>query len=80
MDAVDSDADTAVKAFFTALAAWLRRSGRRKLVCVVDQAPLFGGAVVHVVDVGTQRFVVATSANAICLLAQFDGATQGAPV
>jgi len=42
---------------------------------VVDQAPLFGGATVHVVDVDRRRLVIATAQGAICLLAHFESAS-----
>jgi len=48
----------------------LRR--RERSVHVVDEAPLFGGGVVHVVDVDGRRLVFATSHAAICLLAKFE--------
>lgn len=63
-----------MNAIATALARWFAHRRACKSVRVVDQAPLFGGATVHVVDVDARRFVIATSPGAICLLAQFERA------
>lgn len=65
-----------------ALAALLARAvaarRRERPIRVVDAVPLFGGAVLHVVDVDGRRLVFATSASAICLLAQSRTVTSGA--
>jgi len=65
-----------VNAIATAVARWLADRRARRPLRVVDQAPLFGGAVVHVVDLDARRFVFATAQGAICLLAQFERAAQ----
>jgi hypothetical protein len=54
----------------------VRRRGR--LARVVDEVPLFGGGALHVVDVGGERLVFATSPGAICLLAQSKAVTSAA--
>ena len=48
------------------------RMRRTRALRVVDEAPLFGGCAVHVVDVSGRRFVFASTTGAICLLAQLD--------
>ena len=58
----------------TALLRWFASRRARNTLRIVDQAPLFGGAAVHVVDVDARRFVIATSQATICLLAQFERA------
>jgi hypothetical protein len=66
-----------VTQIISALAAWLKRRRAARALRVVDETALFGGAAVHVVDVGDRRIVFATSQRAICLLAQFEGASSG---
>ena len=56
----------------SAIASWWSRRRAKKTLRIVDQLPLFGGAVIHVVDLDARRLVIATSAHAICLLTQFD--------
>ncbi len=63
-----------MNAIATSLLRWFASRRARKTLRVVDQAPLFGGAAVHVIDVDARRFVVATSQATICLLAQFERA------
>lgn len=61
-----------MKGVFDAIVRWFARRRGSGSLRVVDQLPLFGGAIVHVVDVGRRRLVFATSQRAICLLAQFE--------
>lgn len=51
----------------------VRRFGGRspRAIDVVDQRPLFGGAVVHVVDVDGKRLVFAVTGGSIALLARY---------
>ncbi len=56
----------------------LLRARRTRSLNVLDEAPLFGGAAVHVVEVAGRRFVLASSSGAICLLAQLDVPCAGA--
>lgn len=58
------------------LLAW--RRGHLTLT-LVDHMPLHAGAAIHVIDVDGRRLVVATSPNAIRLLAQYERPLQHAP-
>jgi flagellar biogenesis protein FliO len=60
-----------VKAIASAIARLFSRRGKVRAIGVVDQLPLFGGAVVHVVDVDGRRLVFAATPNAIRLLAEY---------
>ena len=62
--------DAAVTGVMEAMLARLRCRGPRA-IDVVDQRPLFGGAVVHVIDVDGRRLVFAVSGAAISLLARY---------
>jgi flagellar biogenesis protein FliO len=71
---MDALAGGVVNPIAAALFRWFASRQARKIVRIVDQAPLFGGAAVHVFDVDARRFVIATSPATICLLAQFERA------
>jgi flagellar biogenesis protein FliO len=60
-----------LKAFAAAIARFFSWRGRRGILRVVDQVPLFAGAVIYVVDVDGRRLVFATTPNTISLLAQY---------
>ena len=65
-----------IRAFLDTLT---RRRGERVLH-VVDQAPLFGGCTLHVVDVASRRLVFAsTTSGAVCLLAHFEAPSETVP-
>ena len=64
-----------MNAMVSALSRWLVQRRKAKSIRVIDQAPLFGGSVVHVIDIDGHRLVVATSPGVICLLTQFEGAS-----
>ena len=70
MDARPAREEESLNAFAAAIARLLaiRRNGR--IARIVDEVPLFGGSVLHVVDVDGSRLVFATAPGAICLLAQ----------
>lgn len=54
------------------LVRWFGRlRPRRRAIERIDSAPLFGGAVIHVVDLDGRRFVFAATASAVKLLARY---------
>jgi hypothetical protein len=61
-----------VTALTDAIARLFSWRPRPRTIGLVDQLPLFGGAVIHVVDVDGRRLVFAASANAIRLLARYE--------
>jgi len=60
---------TSLSGAIARLFAWRRKP---RTIGLVDQLPLFGGTVVHVVDIDGRRLVFAASANAIRLLARYE--------
>ena len=61
-----------MKGIIRAVVDAVARRRRSRVLRVVDQAPLFGGCTVHVIEAGGRRLVFASSAGAICLLTELD--------
>ena len=61
-----------MKGIIRAVVDTIARRRRSRVLRIIDQTPLFGGCTVHVVEAGGRRLVFASSAGAICLLAELE--------